>query len=39
MVAREKRLEFRDFEAAAWITDDPQILWQARFALDLLDDD
>ncbi len=39
MVAREKRLEVRDFEAAAWITDDPQILWQARFALDLLDED
>ena len=39
MVAREKHLELRDFEDAAWVTDHPQILWQARFALDLLDED
>jgi hypothetical protein len=39
MVARERNLKLRDFEQAAWITDPPQILWQARLALDLLDDD
>jgi hypothetical protein len=38
-IARERDLEIRDFEDAAWVTDDPQILWQARFALDLLDED
>jgi hypothetical protein len=39
MVQRERHLKVRNFEDAAWITDDPQILWQARFALDLLDED
>ena len=39
MIARERHLEIRDFEEAAWVTDKPQILWQARFALGLLDED
>jgi hypothetical protein len=38
LIANEKHLEIRDFEDAAWITDKPQILWQARFALGLLDE-
>jgi hypothetical protein len=38
-IARERDLEIRAFEDAAWVTDDPQIFWQARFALDLLDED
>jgi hypothetical protein len=39
MIARERSLKRRAFEEAAWVTDKPQILWQARFALDLLDED
>ena len=39
MIARERNLEIRNFEAAAWITDEPQILWQARFALGMLEED
>jgi hypothetical protein len=38
-IARENHLTYGDFEAAAWVTDEPQILWQARFALGLLDED
>ncbi len=38
-VARRNHLSYGDFEGAAWVTDEPQILWQARFALGLLDDD
>ncbi len=39
MIARERNFEIRNFEGAAWITDEPQILWQARFALGMLDED
>jgi hypothetical protein len=39
MISREKGLELDGFEEAAWVTDHPQILWQARFALDLLEED
>jgi len=39
MIAREKKLKIRDFEDAAWVTDKPQILWQARLALGLVDED
>jgi hypothetical protein len=39
MVVEQRRLKLEAFEEAAWITDPPQILWQARFALDLLDED
>ena len=34
-----EHLKIRDFEDAAWVADDPQILWQARFALGLTDED
>jgi hypothetical protein len=39
MIADQKHLELHAFEDAAWSTDHPQILWQARFALGLLDED
>ena len=39
MIRSERHLKIRDFEEAAWVTDKPQILWQARFALDLLDEE
>jgi hypothetical protein len=38
-IARERNLKLRAFEEAAWVTDKPQILWQARLALGLLDED
>jgi len=39
MIAHERQLRVGDFEGAAWVTDPPQILWQARFALGLRDED
>ncbi len=38
-VARRNHLSYGDFEGAAWVTDEPQILWQARYALGLVDED
>lgn len=38
-VARRNSLTYGDFEGAAWVTDEPQILWQARFALGLSEED
>jgi hypothetical protein len=39
MIEHEKHIKIPNFEEAAWVTDDPRILWQARFALDLLDEE
>ena len=39
MIGDQRHLELDDHEEAAWVTDPPQILWQARFALGLLDED